>query len=344
MNSFAKSCLNNNKCITEVKAGIPASKAEHSALVSYSKKDAPWDKNRSYSEDVADIYTGTGEHRFDRLAERIGDCSQFLTFNWQDNRETGETALKLAKTQFCRVRHCPVCQWRRSLMWQARFWQALPELTEKHPTARFLFLTLTVKNVDVTGLRETLQHMNKSWQRLIKRKEFSVVKGWVRTTEITRAKDGKAHPHFHALVMVNSNYFTKNYIKQSRWSELWGSCLKVDYMPVTDIRVIRGRDGKTVLNSDPKQLQKAIAETLKYSVKPDDMINDPAWFLELTKQVHKLRFIASGGALKDVLKQDEESNEDLIDTGLGEDDGEEVTQDQIVFNWRPSMRQYHKFK
>ena len=41
----------------------------------------------------------------------------------------------------------------------------------EHPKAR-LFLTLTVRNMPVCELRDALQHMNKSWQRLIKRKEF----------------------------------------------------------------------------------------------------------------------------------------------------------------------------
>ena len=228
-------------------------------------------------------------------------------------------------------------------MWQARFWQALPNLIDKHPAARFLFLTLTVKNVDIKDVRKTLQHMNKSWQRLIKRKDFNVVDGWIRTTEITKSKDGLAHPHFHALIMVKSNYFTKNYIKQSRWAEMWGQCLKVDYLPVVDIRAIRGKNGKTVLNADPSQLQAAIAETLKYSIKPDDMIKDPAWFLELTKQVHKMRFIATGGALKNVLKVEEETNEDLINTELSEEKEEVNKEDNLTFNWRPSQRQYHRF-
>ncbi|MDI5829362.1 protein rep, partial [Salmonella enterica subsp. enterica serovar Kentucky] len=42
------------------------------------------------------------------------------------------------------------------------------------------------------------------------------------------------------------------------------------------------------------------AETLKYSTKPADMVADPEWFLELTRQTHKRRFVATGGALKDV--------------------------------------------
>ncbi|MDI4746156.1 protein rep, partial [Salmonella enterica subsp. enterica serovar Kentucky] len=34
------------------------------------------------------------------------------------------------------------------------------------------------------------------------RKEFKPVQGWIRTTEVTRGRDGSAHPHFHTLMMV----------------------------------------------------------------------------------------------------------------------------------------------
>ena len=55
------------------------------------------------------------------------------------------------------------------------------------PTHRWVFLTLTVKNPPVTELRDTLKHMNDSWQRLIQTKRFkSGVAGFLRTTEVTR--------------------------------------------------------------------------------------------------------------------------------------------------------------
>lgn len=75
-------------------------------------------------------------------------------------------------------------------MWQARFYQSLPKLVTEHPKARWLFLTLTVRNCPITELGETLTAMNAAWQRLKDRKEFRPVLGWVRTTEVTRGKDG----------------------------------------------------------------------------------------------------------------------------------------------------------
>ncbi|WP_257640988.1 protein rep, partial [Acetobacter okinawensis] len=179
-----------------------------------------WDDHRARAADVQAIYSELSE--FERLAERIGACSGVLRFGQIPDPETGEMRLRLREAQFCRVRHCPVCQWRRSLMWQARFFQALPDLVEAHKEARWLFLTLTVRNCPVEALRPVLRDMNTAWGRLVKRPEFQQVQGWIRTTEVTRGRDGSAHPHFHALLMVPPSYFQgKYYVKQARWVELW---------------------------------------------------------------------------------------------------------------------------
>lgn len=312
-------------------------------LVDYSPKDAPWDAHRGQTDDVAMIYAA--EREFKRYAERMDDCSGILRFGWDTNQETGESRLRLRKAQFCRVRYCITCQWRRTLMWQARFFQSLPDLVQAYPKSRWIFLTLTVRNCDISDLKQTLQHMNKSWQRLKDRKEFKQVQGWVRTTEVTRGKDGSAHPHFHAMLMVPPSYFKGgNYIKQAKWVELWGDCLRVDYLPNVDVRVVKSRapkSGPVTADTMAKALQKAVVETLKYAVKPGDLLADEGWLLELTKQTHKLRFVASGGALKDVLKVDQETDQDLVQA---DSEGSEPVEDEplIGFGWNPTDRHYKR--
>ncbi|CSW30756.1 replication protein [Shigella sonnei] len=123
-------------------------------------------------------------------------CSGLLRFGWSTIMETGETRLRLRSAQCCRVRHCPVCQWRRTLMWQARFYQALPKIVVDYPSSRWLFLTLTVRNCEIGELGTVLTAMNAAFKRMEKRKELSPVQGWIRATEVTRGKDGSAHPHF----------------------------------------------------------------------------------------------------------------------------------------------------
>ena len=225
-------------------------------------------------------------------------------------------------------------------MWQARFYQALPKIVAQFPNSRWLFLTLTIRNCEIGALGETLTVMNAAFKRMEKRKELSPLQGWIRATEVTRGKDGSAHPHFHCLLMVPPSWFSGvAYVKQARWVELWRDCLRVNYDPNVDIRTVKTKTGEAVANV-AEQLQSAVAETLKYSVKPEDMANDPDWFLELTRQLHKRRFISTGGALKNVLQLDRETNEDLViadEMGDGTDDGK-----RTAFVWDSGKRRYRR--
>ena len=317
------------------------SKKTTDGLTDYSARDKPWDVHRAQAQAVQAIYGAVED--FERYAERISQCSGVLRFGMNVDPETGEIGLKLREAQFCRVRHCPVCQWRRSLMWLARFYQSLPEIQQAHPKARWLFLTLTVRNPDITDLRATLQAMNQAWRRLVVRKEFKRVTGWIRTTEVTRGKDGSAQPHFHCLLMVPPSMFAKNYVTQARWTELWQECARLDYTPMVDVRAVKDKAPKGESDPDPiAGLRKAAAETLKYAVKPSDMTDDPEWFIEMTRQVHRLRFVATGGALKDVLRVDEETDQDMVladEPATQQDDGA-----RLAFSWRPSELRYRRFE
>ncbi|MBD2806586.1 protein rep, partial [Xenorhabdus sp. ZM] len=283
-------------------------------LRDYSPNDKPWDTHKGESDDVGGIYLHAAE--YESYAARMRDCGGLLRFGWSTLVETGETRLRLREAHFCRVRHCPVCQWRRSLMWQARFYQSLPRIVADYPTSRWMFLTLTVRNCAIEDLGETLTLMNAAFKRMEKRKEFKPVQGWIRTTEVTRGKNGSAHPHFHTLMMVPPSMFSgRDYVTHYRWMELWRDCLRIDYDPNIDVRAMKPKKPKedeTLVNTTAELIRGAVSETLKYSTKPADMVADPAWFLELTRQTFKRRFIATGGALKDVLKLDQETNEDLI--------------------------------
>lgn len=332
---------------------IPPSDDTELALSAISDKDSVWDKQRHRTELVGDIYSYNAE--FERYAERMTDCSTFLAYGFSDD------GLKLKHANFCRVRHCPVCQWRRSMLWKSNMYVAYEEIKEQYPKGRWLFLTLTVRNCEITDLRETLKHMNKSWDRLVKRKAFySVVDGWIRTTEVTRPKKKKtkksdpdvicpvfgnthAHPHFHVMLFVKPSYFSTGYMSQQKWSELWGDVLRVDYQPMVDIRKVKPNKKKGQTEEDA--IKSAVMETLKYSVKPDDMVGDGSkkandWFYELTRQTFKLRFVASGGVLKNALKRDDDiTNDDLINTNQDEEDTN--TDDRrLMFTYKKVVHKY----
>lgn len=317
---------------------IPPEFAPELPLSEISHKDGLWDTQRHKTELVGDIYGY--EPEFQRYHERMEDCSSFLGYGFSAD------GMKLKNANFCRVRHCPVCQWRRSLLWKSNMYVAYEEIQNKFPTHRWLFLTLTVKNCDVSELRATLKHMNESWQRIIKRKAFSsVVDGWIRTTEVTRGDDekGNAHPHFHVMLLVKPSFFSKGYIKHQAWRELWQDVLRVDYLPIVNIKTVKANKKKGQTKEDA--VKSAIMETLKYSVKPDDMIGDGSkksndWFYELTRQTFKLRFIATGGVLKNALKRDDDiTNDDMINTS-GDDDGIDVDDRRLVFTYFKTKHRY----
>lgn len=326
----------------DVISNTPAVKEEEPrGLTDYSEKDRPWDTHRGHADDLAGLYALT---EFQRYSERISACSEVLRFAWADDTQTGESRLKLREAQFCRVRHCPVCQWRRALMWQARFYQALPRIMQDHPRTRWLFLTLTVRNCPLEDLRATITAMNKAWQRLIKRPEFKPVVGWVRTTEVTRGQDGSAHPHFHVLLMVQPSMASGvNYVTHGRWVALWRETMRLDYDPSVRIKAVKKINPEAV-DSAPENMRRAVAETLKYSVKASDLIEDEDWTLEFTRQVHKLRFIATGGLLRSLLKDDQgETDEQMIhvdaeaEAGKEDDDGV-----RVGFKWRTAGRRYRR--
>ena len=135
-------------------------------LTEISPHEVSWDEHRSDAESVKILYNYSVE--LSKYADRINGCSGILKFGVNQIRENWFSS----KHFFAVSVIAPVCQWRRSLLWRAVMFQQLPNIQERFPTHRWVFLTLTVKNPPVTELRDTLKHMNDSWQRLIQTKRF----------------------------------------------------------------------------------------------------------------------------------------------------------------------------
>jgi len=303
-----------------------SNRTDELSLSDVSPKDKPWDKHRGFADRVQSHYAGS---KFDKYRERISFCSQLLEFGLRA-ADDDTMQLKLRAAKFCRVRHCPVCQWRRSLMWKAKAYKVLPKIVEKYPTHRWLFITFTQKNVPISKLRDTLTEMNKGFKRMVERKIFPAI-GWLRSTEVTRGRDGNAHPHFHCLLMVPSSYFSHGYMRQDEWVSLWRDCMRLDYDPVMDVQAVKK-------GISPSSL---VPELLKYCTKESDMVVDREWFLELTQQLHKMRAIATGGVLKEYLRELEEEPIDLIgadETEVGEDYG------RLLFGWKSREKKYKLVK
>jgi plasmid rolling circle replication initiator protein Rep len=299
-------------------------------LASYSPRDSYLDQRKAEADAIAAIY-GRGGEEWERYAARVGACAGLLSFAWTaPDQSTGESRLKLVGAAFCKVRTCSMCQQRRALMHKARFLNRLPSITSQHPKARWLFLTLTIKNCDLGELRPTVKEMNRSFAKLVKWKRWPAL-GWIKSIEVTRANDRSAHPHFHCMLLVPSSYFGRDYIKQAEWTEMWRDAMKLDYQPVIDVRAVK-RGGET----------DTAAETLKYSVKPADLVQDDEWLLEYTRQVKGMRFVDTGGVLRGILADD---YDDLINADE-EPSGDALDADEkaLVFGWDRPIKRYRKHK
>lgn len=296
------------------------------ALSDVSERDKPWDVHRAESDQIANHFRGT---EFQSYSERITFCSQLLDFRLVPDSNEGAYGLKLASARLCHCRQCMVCTWRRSLMYKARAYKALPEVIADYPTARYLFVTLTAKNCAVTELRDTLKWLNQSFARLTKLKQWPAF-GYLKTVEVTRARDRvSAHPHLHILLAVKPSYFGVNYIRKTEWIAIWQKSLRVDYKPILDVQAIKPNESPVAL----------LAEIVKYQTKPNDLIfSDRNWFLEYTRQVHGTKAFALGGVFRKYFRELEREPTDQ--EMIGEDGDGGVDEGHLYFGWKRVEKKY----
>lgn len=305
------------------------------------KNDWVYKKNRSL--ELAASYKRLN---MDNKAYRVKSCGTYLEFK----RFKNNNDFKLNHANFCMNPLCAMCSWRRSLKIFGQVSRIMEEL-KKEKEYRFIFLTLTQRNVSGSILVDELNLMFKGWKKLTERKPFKkAFIGWFRALEITHNLDINSkdydsyHPHFHVILMVNKSYF-KNpdiYISNDQMIQLWKDSMGLDYSPNIDIRAFK---------TSKKDLSKSIAETAKYAVKDEDiLISDNKELTDITvsildEAISRRRMIAFGGKLKEMHKK---LNLDDIETGdLVNTDSEEIENNELDFviekySWHVGYKQYLK--
>ena len=276
------------------------------------------------------------DHRRD-VANRVRDCGTYIEGMFSKTSKNH----KITRANFCKHRLCPLCAWRRSRKTYGELIQVVNEISSRG-SYRFIFLTLTVKNVKGDDLKSEIEHIFHSWDKLKKRKEFQkAIKGFFRNLEVTyNDKTKEYHPHIHALLCVNNNYFKgRNYIKHSDWQRLWKECCEVDYEPQVDVRVVKDRENKGY--------ERAVAEVGKYTVKAYDYLThsleeDVEIVKTLEIALHRKRLTVFGGLLSEVKKELQiKDNEELTDDGddsIYFDTNDEIV--RTVLTWNAGLKMY----
>ena len=304
---------------------IPIAEPTGEKLVDYSAtgKKRKWDLHKQNNLKLVELYKQAIKINPSVISPKrlqdLADCASQLEY-LQDT----EGNKKLYKTYFCRVRLCPMCQWRRSLKLFSQVSKITDYINNQNDDVRYLFITLTQKNCSGSELVQEINKINKSFSLLVDKtkrvqpasKFKKMLLGYIKSTEVTyNPKTKTYHPHLHCIFAVQGEYFNKeNYINKNSWRAIWADLLKVDYLPQVNVQAIK-----------PARQQKAVAELAKYPAKVSSILNLPQMqavqvVMDLTTLCYKRRFVAFGGIFKKTkallkLQDVEAENADLVGAG-----------------------------
>lgn len=309
-------------------------------------KITDWQGKKLNNEYLTDSYNRL---QYYNKANRVKQCGTFLEF-----RRYHDQTLKLNKANFCKVRLCPICSWRRSLKIFGQVSKLMNEVI-KSDNIEFLFLTLTIKNTSGPELSKTIDNLMSGFKQLNRTKDFKInILGYFRALEVTHNFNENSnsydtyHPHFHCILAVDKSYFKKNYISQATWTSLWKKSLKIDYTPIVHITRFKSNSNKGI--------SKAIAESAKYTVKDkdyivkdqdnkiDEKLTDSAVEI-LDNALSSRRLTSFGGLFKMLHKElnfDDAENGDLINTDNDDDIRQDL--DYVIerYSWHIGYKQYYK--
>lgn len=309
---------------------------------SASGRKRPWSKHKMSNVELTKLFeiarsideTILSDSRMNSL-KHCGDTVIFL----QD--AAGNRKLKSAN--FCRVRVCPMCNWRRSMKLFSQV-SAITDAILAAKKARFIFVTLTVRNVEGNELSDTITMMNQAFTYMTsKNRTFAPAKilkknllGYMKAEEITyNSAADTFHPHIHAIFEVKPSYFRDGYLTKKAWIALWRSALGVDYDPSIDVRNIKGGTAK------------AVAEVAKYPVKMDTVLKikdkQQAAFalIQLYNAIFGRRLVTFGGDFREYKRKlalDDVESGDLVHVETEQTGFNPVA--QVLFKYRADVGAY----
>lgn len=241
------------------------------------------EEHKRYSVDMAKLAERSDFHK-DR-APKMTACGTYVAL--QPRSTEPAATWHVVASNFCRVRLCPMCEWRKSL----RLYSALLRVVDALPDLDWLLCTLTTPNVKAEKLGETITALYRESRLLLKRPELKCWIGWLRSTEVTYNSEADTyHPHLHNLVAVRPTYWkSRGYISTAKLRSLWPLGDQVDLRRVRDPR-------------------RGCCEVAKYATKPlifpkDEALRDKyaRVYDTLCTELHGRRLVQAGGCVKAAL-------------------------------------------
>lgn len=256
-----------------------------------------------------------------------------------------------------------MCNWRRSLKIAFQNKRIIEEVNERY-NIKWLFLTLTIRNVEGNELKNKMDQMTKAWNNFSRYAKFKKsVKGYFRAMEVTRNWDkesewyGTYHPHFHVLLAVPSSYFKKKeyYITQADWTSMWQRAMKLDYTPIVHVAKVKPKKESPDFVEMEEEMKKSIAEknaifeVSKYPVKDTDVIRgnevtpeNVQTVKDLDKALAYKRLVSYGGLLKEIHKKLNLSDAEDGDLIHIDDESDEIANGavDVMAYWHVGLQDY----
>lgn len=231
------------------------------------------------------------KHVTDKTFIRMKECNTFMQLISTSDKKNK----KQISGNSCKNRFCPICNWRKSRkdsMAISIMMQAIKQDTEYN----YLFLTLTVPNVDSDELDSKINEMNQAFNLYMKYKQINkAVNGYVRKLEITyNESENTYHPHIHAIIAVDKTYFknTRKYLKHADWLALWKQAMRDDSIQFVNIQRVK-----------TESKNKAFLEIAKYSAKDTDLLKSQDTFDTLYTALKGKRLLSYSGIFKEYNKR-----------------------------------------
>lgn len=165
--------------------------------------------------------------------------------------------LERMRTFGCKDRFCPVCAARQSRVTAAQAVDVLRYILTGDQ--RLVLVTLTVRNMPVSGLPAAIDTITGAWHSLRRYRRISRgLVGWARNIEITKNfAENTYHPHLHALAVVDS----PDLLIDGVWRAAWKRAANLDYVPISDVRTV--------------DVAKGVSEVSKYVSKVVEILDNP---------------------------------------------------------------------
>jgi len=220
-----------------------------------------------------------------RWAERAEKCCDNLKF-----KECINGYLVFKSAFFCRVRGCPLCEWRKS----RKIAKLIAAAVSRHGVKRsdeWQQLTLCIDPVPVVALEKTLDEFRDGFGRLSQLKAWRFKGGFQFLQFQWIGDEVRISIHFLGLTSLTGG---RNYVSKKKWTNLWRQSLRRESTPMAEFQ----RFGQIPFNYVAQKSKMLSWRSLNLELCPDSC------FAEAVDQIHRRKTNIGMGCFRKALNEE----------------------------------------